>query len=57
MNDPIQAKSSPEVKPWVRRVVAAAVIGVSPRLLTTVGFIFHVFFSTPCLSGTALQFV
>ena len=24
MNDPIQAKSSPEVKPWVRRVVAAA---------------------------------
>jgi len=24
MNDPTEAKSSPEVKPWVRRVVAAA---------------------------------
>ena len=24
MNKPIQAKSSPEVKPWVRRVVEAA---------------------------------
>jgi len=54
MNDPIQAKSSPEVKPWVRRVVAAAVIGVSPRLLTTIGCIFM--FSFPLLVFPAPRF-
>ena len=30
---------------------------IIPRLLTTVGCIFYVFFSTPCLPSTALQFV
>jgi len=37
MNDPTEAKSSPEVKPWVRRVVAAAGVVLPATLDGAIG--------------------